>query len=120
MAEPKAQPPSRTDELSDDEDISEELLKVYTGIDKAFQDHADRINDTLDYWSVFNCEYGSKQYYNGNSNAYVPIVHDAIEARKTRFVNQVFPQSGRYVECDTDQDELPEARTFSSPPPSEM
>jgi len=106
----KDQPPSRTEELSTREKIAEELLKVYVGIDKAFQDAADRINDTLDYWQVFNCEWSSKQFYNGNSQAFVPIVHDAIEARKTRFVNQVFPQSGRYVECDTDQDEMPEAQ----------
>ena len=103
------EPPTRTEELSKKDKISEELLKVYTSIDKAYQDAADRINEQLDYWGIFNCEYGSKQYYNGNANAFIPIVHDAIEARKTRFVNQVFPQSGRYVECDTDQDELPEA-----------
>ena len=102
-------PPSRTDELSEKDKIYDELIKLYVGIDKAYLDAADRINDQLDYWGIFNCEYGPKQYYNGASNAYIPIVHDAIEARKTRFVNQVFPQSGRYVECDTDQDELPEA-----------
>ena len=110
MSDPKDKEPSRTDELSKKEAVSEELLKVYNGIDKGFQDAADRINDTLDYWQIFNCEYGSKQYYNGNANVYVPIVHDAIEARKTRFVNQVFPTSGNYVECDTDQDDLPEAQ----------
>ena len=37
-------------------------------------------------------------------------MHDAIEARKTRFTNQVFPQSGRYVEVITDESELPQAK----------
>jgi hypothetical protein len=103
------QPPARSEELSDKESIREKLLKGYEAIDKAFLDAADRIDDTLDYWKIFNCEWSSKQYYQGDANAFVPIVHDAIEARKTRFVNQVFPETGRYVDVITDQEEMPSA-----------
>lgn len=110
MPDAKKQPKSRTEELSDDGEIMKTLLKGYEAIDKGFLDAADRINLQMDYWQIFNCECGAKQFYNGDANAYCPIVHDAIEARKTRFVNQVFPNSGRYVECVTDAEELPEAQ----------
>jgi hypothetical protein len=104
------EPVGRNEELSTREKIKEELLKTYIGIDKAFEAAADRINDNLDYWDIYNCELGTHQYYTGISRVFVPIVKDAIDARATRFVNQVFPQSGHYVECITDQDEQPEAR----------
>ena len=96
-------------ELSGRKGIEETLLKTFAGIEKAFTECTDRINGNLDFWDIFNCELGPSQFYTGNAQAFVPIVHDAIEARKTRFVNQVFPQSGRYVEVVTDDEELPTA-----------
>ena len=102
-------PIDRRTELSKDDDIAEKLRKSYEGLEKGFLEATDRINDNLDFWDMFNCDLGPNQFYNGTSQAYVPIVHDAVEARKTRFVNQVFPQTGRYVEVTTDDEALPEA-----------
>ncbi len=99
----------RKTELSKIKSVREDLLKTYRGILKSFEESDDRINKNMDYWDCFNCELGGEQYYNGTSQAYVPIVHDAIEARKTRFTNQVFPQSGNYIEVVTDDEELPHA-----------
>jgi hypothetical protein len=62
----------------------------------------------MDYWDIFNCELGAKQFYSGNSKIFVPIVHDAITARKVRNTNQIFPSSGKNVEVITSENH-PEA-----------
>lgn len=87
--------------LLGDEDIQTQLGKLYTKIAKGFEDGTDRTNQIIDYWDVYNCVMNEKQTYNGESQCYVPIVHNAVNARKTRFVNQIFPQSKRHVECIT-------------------
>ena len=105
-----AKPTTRQDDLSKKPKIKEKLLKLYQGIDKAWQDNADRINATMDYWDIYFCNLNEKQFYNGNTQVFVPIVRDAIEARTTRFTNQVFPTNGRYIEVVTSDDELPQAQ----------
>lgn len=88
------------------EKVRDHLMSLYGSIEKGFADSSDRINDQMDAWDCYNCIIGDKQFYQGISQIYVPIVRDAIDARVTRFTNQVFPGSGRYVECvtsDTDQ-----------------
>src|SRR5258708_36908356 len=63
----------------------------------------------MDYWDVYNCRLGGQQSYSGRSKIFLPIVHDAVKARKTRFTNQIFPQVGRYVEVTTEAGTLPPA-----------
>src|SRR6266702_5442898 len=58
----------------------------------------------MDYWDIYHCQLGPKQFYSGNSKIFVPIVHDAVNARKTRFVNQIFPQSGKHIEVSASED----------------
>ena len=38
---------------------------------------------------------------------YVPIIRDAINARATRFANQLCPQTGRYVDVSSSDGHLP-------------
>lgn len=99
---------------SNDEDRNKEFCKeeavkkacedIFKDVDKAFSEQWERSNAQMDYWDIFNCSLGPKQFYSGNSKIFVPIVHDAIEARKTRFVNQIFPQSGKHVEVSASED----------------
>lgn len=89
----------RDAELCDDRDIKDTLAKVFEDIINALDAHADRYDNAADNWDMYNCQFGNKQFYNGTSNIYVPIVRDALEARKTRFTNQLFPRSGRYADC---------------------
>src|SRR5258708_34231295 len=63
----------------------------------------------MDYWDVYNCRLGGQQSYSGRSKIFLPIVHDAVKARKTRFTNQIFPQVGRYVEVTTEDGTLAQA-----------
>lgn len=101
-ADKTAAPPkpstNRDDELVNDPDIEDALGDLYADVQQGYQDQIDRVNLQIDYWDIYNCELGPNQVYAGNSQIFVPIVHSAIEARKTRFVNQMFPPSGRYIE----------------------
>ena len=97
----------RNEEFCNDKDVKDTCLKLYKDVEKGYQDQNDRANKALDYWDIFNCELGPQQFYSGNSKVFVPIVHDAIEARRTRFVNQMFPQSGRYVEVVSEDGHQP-------------
>lgn len=99
----------RADELSGKEAIDEALLDIFKDIEKGFQEQAMRADDNMDYWDCYNGELGEKQFYQGNSQIFVPIIYNAVNARKTRFVNQMFPQSGRYVEVTTEDGSMPQA-----------
>src|ERR1035437_4331967 len=94
----------RNKEFCDDESVKKACEELFKDIDKSFTEQWERSNAQMDYWDIFNCNLGPKQFYSGNSKIFVPIVHDAIEARKTRFVNQIFPQSGKHVEVTASED----------------
>lgn len=89
----------RDEELSKRKSVRSQLLDLYSDVETGFQNQSNRADDTADYWDIYNCKLGGKQFYSGNSKIFVPLVKDAIDARKTRFANQVFPPSGRYVDA---------------------
>ncbi len=93
------QPLGRDDELSTRKSVETQLLDLYDEVEKGFVNQYQRSNDQMDFWDIYNCQLGSKQFYSGNSKIFVPLVKDAVDARKTRFANQVFPPSGRYVDA---------------------
>lgn len=95
---------SRDDELTRDDDLMEDVRKAAEKAKKGFENQWERDNDELDYWDIYDQIIGGKQAYAGNHTVYLPIVYQAIEARVTRFVNQVFPRSGRNVDCITSDD----------------
>ena len=101
----------RDAELSDRKSIRDKLVKLYEDIEKAFVNQSSRSDDQLDYWDAYNCMLGPYQSYSGNAQIFLPIIHDAIEARKTRFVNMLFPRSGRYVDVVSTDGEEPYALT---------
>lgn len=78
--------------------VEEQLDDLYQLVETGFADKK-KYNDTVDdAWSIYRCELDENQTYIGNSQVYVPIVRDAISARETRFVNMLFPQTGRYAD----------------------
>ncbi len=101
---------NRDDELGQKPKIKKHLLKMFTDIEQAFVEQHERADNILDYWDAYNCKLGGRQFYDGNTRIFVPIIRNAIKARVTRFVNQIFPQSGRYVEVTTDDTDLPQAQ----------
>ena len=98
---------ARDAELGKKEAIRTALLKTYIDIEKGFTDQRERCDQALDLWDAFHCKLGEKQFYSGNSQIFLPFIHDAVDARKTRFTNQMFPQSGRFVEVTTPNGDIP-------------
>src|SRR6516162_11515378 len=88
--------------------ILDQLDDIYRDVEKGFEDQYARSNDIIDYWDLYNCKLGPGQFYTGNSKIYLPIVHNAVEARKTRFTNQIFPVSNRNVDLITTDESKPE------------
>jgi hypothetical protein len=101
------EPFSRDEELCHKEELRETLSKLYNDVEKAVTGQQDRTNNTLDYWDMYNCILSGKQYYNGTSKIFLPLVHNAVNARKTRFTNQVFPTSQRNVEVISEDADIP-------------
>lgn len=99
-----AQTEERDRELCNDKDIRKECLKLYADLEKGFSDQWERSNAQMDYWDIYHCTLNAKQFYSGNSKIYLPLCHDAINARVTRFVNQIFPQSGKHIEVTASED----------------
>lgn len=91
--------------------LHDKLLKRYADIQAGFIAQGQRADDQMDYWDCYNCQLSGFQAYSGNAQIYVPIVHNAINARATRFVNQLFPKGGRYVEVVSSDAEQPHAIT---------
>lgn len=100
---------TRETELSTREEFAEDLAKVASRCEQAYTIQTSRSEAISDYWDIYNNILNDKQAYNGNSNAYIPLVADAVDARKTRFTNQLFPQNGRSVAVITQDGEIPHA-----------
>lgn len=99
----------RSKNLAKTKKIKDHLTELYRDIEKGFTDQLQRASDTQDYWDLHNNILGANQSYNGQSRIFVPIVYGAIKARKTRFTNQIFPKSGRYVEVSSSDGTAPDA-----------
>jgi hypothetical protein len=90
--------------------VREKVLKIGNAVSKGFEDQRDRAEDVMDYWDAYNCVLSDRQFYNGTSQIFLPFVKDAVDARKTRFTGQLFPQSQRYVEVTTENGDVPHAQ----------
>lgn len=78
--------------------VKEQLVDVYDAVVRGFEDKSDQSQTCDRNWDMYNCVLNENQTYQGTSQIYVPLVRDAIEARVTRFTNQIFPQNGRYAD----------------------
>lgn len=86
----------RKKEWMGDEGVKKELSKIYASVVAGFDDKEEQTKVIERAWDIYNCTLNENQMYEGDSKAFLPIVHDAIEARVTRFSNAIFPQTGRY------------------------
>lgn len=59
------------------------------------QEISDRIEE---YWNIYNAMPDENLQYAGNSNGYVPVVRDAINARTKRTLRQLFPVNHKHVD----------------------
>lgn len=98
----------RDTEISARPQVRKQLLEVFAEVEDGFADQRGRSDGILDNWDLYNCKLSDRQFYNGNSRIFLPYVKDAMQARKTRFVNQIFPKSGQTVEVISGEEELPQ------------
>jgi hypothetical protein len=89
--------------------LTEKLSKIFTDIEKGFDQQQTRREDNSRYWDMYNCILGADQLYAGRNRLYAPFVYEAIEARSTRFTNQLFPVSDRHVEATSEDGMIPRA-----------
>lgn len=99
----------RSRELLDEKGVKDALMSLYKGVEKGYDDQINRTNEILSNWELYNSELTAKQFYNGNSKIFIPLVHDAVNARVIRFTNQLFPQSGKNVGVTTEDGVIPHA-----------
>lgn len=103
-----AKPIKRSEDISSKLD-EDDLLDLYKDVCKGYEEQRDRSDEIADNWDMYNCRLSDRQFYNGTSQIATPFVQDAVEARVTRFTNQLFPASGRFVEVTTNGEDPPQA-----------
>lgn len=99
--------PKRGEEIRLTDELKDDLAELYVDVEKGFQDQRNRCDDIQDNWDLYNCKLTERQYYAGNTKIFVPFVRDAVDARVTRFTNQLFPQSNRCIEVLTGERDHP-------------
>jgi len=91
-------------------DLYEKVEGWYETLAKAYENRKEADDAIAEYWSIFNAQPDSNQMYAGNSNAYIPVVRDAISARAKRAVRQLFPNKYKHVEAVGTDNKDPKAR----------
>lgn len=99
----------RSANLAKNKKVKEHLLKVYKSVEAGFDAQKDRADKIKDLWDLYNCKLGPKQLFAGRNELFAPIVYNAVQARATRFSNQLFPQNGRHIECVSTDGTTPRA-----------
>jgi hypothetical protein len=97
----------RTKQWMDDEKVKKQLEDIYSNVVSGFDDKADQNDVVARAWDIYNCQLNENQMYEGDSQVYLPIVHDSVEARVTRFSNSIFPQTGRYSDVLSSDTKVP-------------
>jgi hypothetical protein len=76
----------------------EQAKKLYPLIVKQFQNQEEQSDRIEEYWNILNAMPDSNLQYNGNTQGYVPVVRDCINARTKRTAKQLFPVNHKYVD----------------------
>jgi len=91
-------------------EINQTLHEIYDRVHKGFEDQASRADEIDENWQIYNCRLDASQRYQGRNRLYAPFVYEAIQARSTRFINQLFPQSDRHIEAASEDGTIPRAQ----------
>lgn len=110
MKKEQAVEDSKPKNYASDSKVKEACAKIYQQVLTGYsEEKKQRTEDNEEYWSIYNCELGDNQQYDGDSQVYEPIVRDAIEARRKRFTGMLFPTVGNNIECISEQGDTPAA-----------
>ena len=111
MASDDEETEDRTADLSKKKGNEKKLFDLYRDVQKGFEDQVGRSEDINENWDIYNCVLGRCQSYDGFNQLYIPAVYNAVEARVTRFSNQIFPTSSRHIEVTSSDETRPRALT---------
>lgn len=92
-----------------DSRVAKKLIEIFDRVRSGFEGQGKRADEILDYWDCYDCVLNRHQFYDGNTQMYVPLVRNAVNARVTRFLNQIFPSSGRYFDVTSTDEGVPRA-----------
>lgn len=110
MATEKEKSSDKIKNFASNKELQEKCAKLYEQIITGFREEKKDQNDSIEEcWDIYNCELGDSQQYDGDSQIYEPIVHDALEARRKRFTGMTFPNVGNNLEVISEQGDMPMA-----------
>lgn len=87
--------------------VQKQLGDIYSEVEKGFENKREQDDIINECWDTYHCQLNENQVYSGSSQVYVPIIRDAMAARETRFVNMLFPQTGRYTDIVGNDGKVP-------------
>ena len=93
----KAEPETNWADKPDSE-AYQDALKLYTLVQKAYENKDEQADRIEEYWNIQNAIPDENLTYLGNSQGYVPVVRDAINARAKRVLKQLFPANNKHCE----------------------
>lgn len=72
--------------------------KLYKLVKKAYENQAEQSDRVEEYWNIYNAQPDENLTYTGNTNGYVPVARDCVNARSKRVLKQLFPVSHKHVD----------------------
>jgi hypothetical protein len=87
----------------------ERACLIYPDIVSAYEEKTDQSKKIDKYWDIFGCKLNSQQQYDGDSQVYVPIVHDCIEAAVKRYTSMLMPTTGKCIDIISESGDIPYA-----------
>ncbi|MES2730019.1 MAG: hypothetical protein V4621_08015 [Pseudomonadota bacterium] len=110
MATEKSKPSEKIKNYGANKDLQVKCAELYTQVVTGFREEKKNQNESIEEcWDIYNCALGDNQQYDGDSQVYEPIVHDALEARRKRFTGMTFPNVGNNLEVISEQGDVPQA-----------
>jgi len=76
-----------------------EACKLYPKIQKGYENKQQQSDRVEEAWNIYNAIPDENQQYTGNSQCYVPVVRDCINARCKRTLSTLFPANYKHVDA---------------------
>lgn len=87
--------------------LREKADKLYENVVAAFKDKDEQSKGIDNYWDIYNCKLTDNQKYEGDSQVFVPVVRDGIEARVKRYTSMLMPNTGRTIDVISESGDIP-------------
>lgn len=87
--------------------IREKAARLYQSIADGFNAKSEQRENIDDYWDIYNCKLNSNQTYDGDSQVFVPVIRDCVEARVKRRTSMLFPPVGQVIDVVSESGDIP-------------